>query len=267
MSRQLATGANTIVVQATNATGTTSKSTVINYNPVINPNPKPVINIIDPTANPYITSDAQRAIRGKVLNVSSGNNIVVKRNGVVIPGLIFNPSSRLFRVNMPLVSGTNSIQFIATNSSGTTTKTITIQNNSRGGSSGRITPNNSSGGKGSTSGKVTPVGKGKVTPPKMILLQNPKADTTTTTNANYNFSGRIVQVTRKSDIRVTVNGKVQPFTWVNKTLAFNAKVPLKAGYNTIVISAGVGKLKQTKRYTIFRKVAATRRNTSTRKTN
>lgn len=108
--------------------------------PGSNPTAAPTIVVVNPTSNNSHTGDQQFAFALNVNNVTGISQITVKVNNVVkTSGVNYNATTKSLTFTASLNNGTNVIQVIATNSLGSTTKTININyvpsgNKSSGGS-------------------------------------------------------------------------------------------------------------------------------------
>lgn len=120
----LIVGANTILVSATNVSGSDSKTeTIIYTSPVVLP--KPVITITSPGTNPFTTNTSPTSLVASVLNVIAASQISIMLNGTNAP-FNFNPASHQLTMNSNLIVGTNLIMITATNPQGSDSKTQTI---------------------------------------------------------------------------------------------------------------------------------------------
>ena len=103
----------------------------------IEPPTDPVTNNITPCSSPFIkitrpasngTEVVQQvyALRAKIDNVGSRENIVVRVNGVETTNFFYNENTNQLEGNIVLVDGANSIQIVASNGCGTDLENITI---------------------------------------------------------------------------------------------------------------------------------------------
>ncbi|MBI1837839.1 MAG: hypothetical protein HYR91_11310 [Flavobacteriia bacterium] len=118
-------GSNNIVITGTNAFGTDSKSTIINYERPQTELP-PVVTITNPTINPYTVSEVSYNLAATVLNVSTKNQITVKVNGQNTTNFTYNPSNHSVAVPLNLIIGSNTIAITGTNTVGSDSKSTVI---------------------------------------------------------------------------------------------------------------------------------------------
>lgn len=118
----LLTGFNSIHISATNAAGTDSKSTVIDYKPVGKP---PRIDVFNPASNPYTSLQSNIIVNGYVYNVSSSSDITVNFDGNI---LTFNYNNNTHEIDIPvnLLNGSNQLNITANNSFGNDVKSLTL---------------------------------------------------------------------------------------------------------------------------------------------
>lgn len=159
----LVLGNNTVVITATNASGSDSKTVTIKYRQLANPlnpdslntpnNPVNPTNPTNPTgtisgttlgggssgggllpvitlgvAHPFNTVAAVEVITGSVANISAKTDIVVKVNGV-INVFSYNPMKKTFSFAAGLNMGTNIVTITATNGVGSKTETLSVIRN------------------------------------------------------------------------------------------------------------------------------------------
>lgn len=210
----LITGSNTLVISATNAGGSDSKTLVINYQRDMSTysSPAPVVTFVNPSVNPFNTSMAVAGIVANVTNVSTLSQIAVNVNGVPAPAsvLSFNASTHQLNFNVNLLPGANSIVVSAANSSGNDSKTETIN----------------------YSAPVT-------IPSPIVTITSPSNPFNTTVNT-ANVTASVLHITAASQISVTLNGGPLPASALSYNLSthvLNFTVHLIAGANSIVVSA------------------------------
>ncbi|MFL5763845.1 MAG: beta strand repeat-containing protein [Bacteroidia bacterium] len=208
LTASLISGANTITIAASNASGSDSKSRTIIYTaPVVIP--APVVTITSPTVNPFNTSSASAVISAKVLNVSSSSQIAVSLNGTVTAGFSYSTATNQLTYNASLISGGNIITITATNTSGSDSKSITVL--------------------------YTPPA---VVPAPVVTFTNPVAPGAGSSVATYNVEATVTNVIGAGNITVTVNGiPTTAFTYNLATKVVKLTAALVLGNNTIAISA------------------------------
>ncbi|MDB3906122.1 Ig-like domain-containing protein [Crocinitomicaceae bacterium] len=112
-------GLNTVIVTVDNGCSTETKVFVINYSPCL----QPLVSITSP--NGGSTQSANTVVTATVLNVDGANDIEVIVNGIVYSGS-YNATTGAFSANVPLNSGSNSIQVVAANECGTVSQSTSI---------------------------------------------------------------------------------------------------------------------------------------------
>ncbi|MNJ83924.1 hypothetical protein D3C87_13550 [compost metagenome] len=114
----LVNGSNVIEITATNAAGSDSKTTLINYR-APNPTLPPVVTITYPAANPHTVNVASSNVTATVLNVDNQQQIQVLVNGNPVSGFTYSTATKVLEMNTPLNLGSNTVKITATNSAGT----------------------------------------------------------------------------------------------------------------------------------------------------
>ncbi|MGB0862715.1 MAG: hypothetical protein ACPGXZ_07335 [Saprospiraceae bacterium] len=198
-------GANRIEVKGRNTAGQDADNVSITYKPIVKCD-KPTISMIAPTANPFVALDIF-AIRASVNLISGSQDIKVTANGITVPSSkwSYTNSTKLLDIDYTnWKPGKNILVISATNSCGTTTKTVNIVFN-------KVSP--------PAINFTKPIGNGgstKVTVNRATISAN-------ITNAS------------KSDISLIVNGISTRFNFSRSTLV--ATAVLKEGKNIIQITA------------------------------
>lgn len=209
VSSGLIPGNNVFEISASNDYGQDSKSVTVQYNQAVN-QPLPVVTISYPGSNPHSHNSAQITMAAMVQNVQGQGNISVKQNGNSIP-FTFNPSTRALSIPLTLVTGTNAVNIVATNASGT-------------GSANQIINYKSN--------VVTPAAR------PVVTFTNPNVSPMTVSSNSFMFTGQVLNVSSKNEIRVLVNSiKLTNFNYdaATKLVTFNAS--LKTGSNVAEIIA------------------------------
>lgn len=264
-------GKNRVVITATNAYGSDTKSTDIMHHA----GKPPKVVISDPSANPYSSLVANVTVKGFVYNVNSSSDITVKVNGNTAP-FNYNPGNYSIDVNLQLAEGNTVVMISALNAFGSDMQSVSLKYqkpNSGGGTNMQTMlichhpeddPNhpvsmtipvsdwpaheahgdskgecpvitNSSSGTGGGIGGHGNTG-GTHTKPE-ISVNNPISDPFYTNNSNISGSAMISQVLNASDVTVTRNGAAiaSNFDINSKMLSFSSG--LQQGMNTFIISA------------------------------
>ncbi len=199
-SATLREGSNTIQVKVTNTCGTDTKTVTKTYS---KPCPKPTIRITSP-ANGSSPIDQFVTVNGVTTNVTAKSQMTLKINGVNIP-FTFNAGNNSFQGMYDLAEGTNVIVATATNSCGTATSTVTL-----------------------VWRKPCPKAVVKI----LSHTNNSSVNTLSTT-----IIGTATNIAIAGDLKMTVNGAQQRFTYNNTTKGFSSVVNLIAGTNRIVVTA------------------------------
>jgi large repetitive protein len=267
MNVSLVAGTNTIVINATNAGGSDSKTQTINYAALISP---PVVSFIIPATATATTTNSTYAVTAKALNAMSSGQISVKVNGVPLTGFAFQMTTKKITFTANLASGNNTIVVSATNTAGTDSKTINIIYNKpvdpghpvdpinpdtlanpNGGGHNLNNPLNPMGPEGSKdAGTGSATGTGNE--PQFTYI-NPSANTVSTSDAVYTITVKITNVLSAAGITAKVNGvDVTGITFNNKTKIASLPVPLNMGANTIVVNAANTSGSKSLTYTVTR---------------
>jgi hypothetical protein len=161
LNANLVLGNNSVLISATNQGGSDSKTTTVIYkvavqketNSVVskdtkgagtgrgesvgtisgtglgnasNKTPAPVVTFINPANTPSNSSSVSYNITATVLNVAGSSNISVKLNGATITNFNYDFQSKKVSFNANLIRGTNTVIISGTNTTGTDSKTATI---------------------------------------------------------------------------------------------------------------------------------------------
>jgi hypothetical protein len=210
----LLTGYNSININSSNAGGTASKSTVIDYKPV---GQAPRIAIFNPATNPFTSQQANIIISGYVYNVTSSSDIQVLYNGSVTT-FNYNMNTHEIEVPLNLYLSSSRLNITATNTFGNDAKQLSLllaQGTSNGGSSGN-----------------------DLTKPD-ITFTSPTANPYTSMSGVASISANVSSITDPSKVSVSYNGTPVSFSFnpkVSDQLSFTS--PLKPGNNTFILNAG-----------------------------
>lgn len=199
-------GSNVIVTTGTNSYGTDSKSTTILYNPAQTIQP-PVVYFVNPNVNPYTTTQTSFGIEADVLNVADAQHIVFKQNGTVNANFSFNPTTKRLTSNVVLIPGQNVFEVIGTNQAGSASASTIIVYN-------RPAPK-----------------------PPVVTITNPSINPYETSNAVFNLNATVLNVTQKSQIKVTLNGQnITAFDYYASTNGVTSMLNLVQGANTVIVT-------------------------------
>jgi hypothetical protein len=116
----LSNGNNEVVLTATNACGTATKTVYLKFENCL----APIVSISNSTSTNSTVSTPSYSFNGEIQNIGSGQGISLTLNGNVIPNASFiNGQISAF---LNLNNGQNVIVLTATNSCGTDAKTVTV---------------------------------------------------------------------------------------------------------------------------------------------
>ncbi|MGL4595908.1 MAG: hypothetical protein ACRCYO_00175 [Bacteroidia bacterium] len=210
----LLNGTNVYAVTATNQYGSDSETQTINLNGGgSHPNPTgvpPVVTIVTPNTDPYTSLTPTTNVVATVLNVTSSNQIVVRRNGVAINGWNFNNATHQVTFVANLQVGNNSYEVVGTNPYGTASDaTLIIFKPSQPGGN-----------------------------PPVVTITNPAACPHQTKTQNMTITATVTNVTNPSKITVLFNNApVNNFNFNAQTGVLSFPVVLVNGNNPFSISA------------------------------
>lgn len=206
----LVNGSNVIEITATNAAGSDSKTTLINYR-APNPTLPPVVTITYPAANPQTVNVASSNVTATVLNVDNQQQIQVLVNGASVSGFTYSTSTKVLEMNTPLILGTNTVKITATNSAGTASDETQII-----------------------------FRRDEVIKPPFVTFINPASPGQVVSNEAYVMKAHATNVTMQSQIVVKEDGLiVNPSFWtfnpVTNEITFNHT--LNSGNNIFEVTA------------------------------
>lgn len=119
-------GTNTVEVSATNNCGTTTKATDIVFGGVTTQLPPPEILLTSPGSFPYTSPTTSLSVVGKVLNVTSKNDISVLFEGNAISNFTYNTSSKVISIPLSLTAGSHNLSITATNTVGNDNESVEL---------------------------------------------------------------------------------------------------------------------------------------------
>jgi len=165
----------------------------------------PIIEIVDPQANPYVTKDPRCSIIADIYNVNSAADVSFTVNE---SNMAFNfvKNKRLTRT-IELRKGVNEVMITATNVAGRAEKKITIIYEEE-----------------------------RVEQPEVVIV-NPPYERYVVQESAFNVRAQVRNVTNKSDIEVFVNGSDRAFNFDSRTGNVTSDVRLVEGSNTIRVVA------------------------------
>jgi large repetitive protein len=202
----LLTGSNIVTTTGTNQYGTDSKTTTIIYQPqqVIQP---PVVYFVNPNINPYTVNESTFSLVADVLNVTDAQHVSFKQNGTVNNNFGYNPQTNKFTSSVILNPGQNVFEVIGTNAAGSASATTIIIYN-------RIAPK-----------------------PPIVTITNPSVNPYETSSLVFNLNATVLNVTQKSQIKVTLNGtNLTNFTYDANTNGVTEALSLISGANVVSVT-------------------------------
>lgn len=220
-------GKNTIRVTGKNKDGSDSDETVIIYEKEEAPCPNPVVsisNISNPrgTANPNLGKSTVTAV---VRNVSNKSDIKMYVNGDRTTDFSFNRSTGGLSATIIVGRGRNMVRIVATTECGKDEDKESITYNA-------TTPTNP------TNPTYPPTNPTPVQQPPIVDISSPN-NGISTNNSRVNLVASVKHVTRKNQIRMTLNGVTyNNFSYSTSTKRLTANnVPLRVGTNTLEVKA------------------------------
>ena len=192
----LQNGSNTIRITASNPCGTVTRDTVINFGTCV----APMINFTSPNTIGTTVSSANFNLSANVENMTSAQGITLKLNNIVMSSL--NYADGIIQKNVTLQPGLNTFLITAINNCGTSSETTSVTYTN-------------------------------CIPPTISFVK-PATDASTVTNALYNFSAAIGNITNPQGINLKLNGVSVSANYANGLL--QATVTLQEGTNTFTVS-------------------------------
>ena len=117
-------GRSEILINAVGKGGSASKSLTI----ICQPSPKPVITVISPTSDPYVSSACQEQVSVQIQNITSIADVSVALNGVPVASSLLNYNAITSVLVFPVqFSGTALVVVKATNVNDVTLQTLSLQ--------------------------------------------------------------------------------------------------------------------------------------------
>ena len=216
---RLSNGRNEIRIVAKNQFGEDTEDGVVilernNGNPppvVTSPTPNvsnpPTVRISSP-ANNTTSVENIAAVTATTQNVTSGNQILVTVNGNRVGGVNFSSRTGVLTFNAPLTNNTNNVLITVENNDGKATDALTLK-------------------------YLAPLEPKKLSPRVEILTPS---DNATFSNSFCNLTAKVLNVERKSDVTVRVNGvAVSDFNF-STSRQVSCDVKLNIGNNTIAVN-------------------------------
>jgi hypothetical protein len=121
----LVTGNNVFKITGTNSSGSDQDDQVV-VKEVVQSQAPPIVNITNPSVNPYNTSNDTQLINASIINVDNVSGVSAVFNGNTITNFTFDPVSDKFVYQANLLVGANILEITGTNSVGTASKSQTV---------------------------------------------------------------------------------------------------------------------------------------------
>lgn len=220
-------GNNTISITGTNSAGTDTKSCQLIYSVSAPTVPAPLVNITNPSANPFTATVPTLNLTASVTNITNQNQIRVLVNNVVTTNFSFNTTTGL--LNLPLKLSRNTIVIIsATNNTGTGNDQVSI-NYSISNSKDPVSNSNQN---TTISNDVV----GAVAGAPVLNLVIPSSNKATSTTQTYAITMKTSGISKASEINVKVNGNsLATFNFNSRTRILTFTATLTPGTNTIKV--------------------------------
>lgn len=202
----LVTGSNVVVTTGTNQYGADSETATIIYQPQQTVQP-PVVYFVNPNINPYTVNQNTFALTADVLNVADAQHVSFKQNGSINNNFAYNAQTDKFTSNVILTPGQNVFEVIGTNAAGSASATTIIIYN-------RIAPK-----------------------PPIVTITNPGTNPYETSSAVFNLNATVLNVTQKSQVKVTLNGtNLTAFNYNAASNGVTESLNLVPGANVVTVT-------------------------------
>ena len=223
----LITGSNIVTTTGTNQYGSDSETATIIYQPQQTIQP-PVVYFVNPNINPYTVNQNTFALTADVLNVADAQHVSFKQNGTINNNFAYNAQTDKFTSNVILNAGQNVFEVIGTNAAGSASATTIIIYN-------RAAPK-----------------------PPIVTITNPGTNPYETSSSVFNLNATVLNVTQKSQVKVTLNGVNLPnFTYNAASNGVTEPLSLIVGANVVKVTGTNADGTDFKQTTIIYKPAAT----------
>lgn len=223
----LITGSNIVTTTGTNQYGSDSETATIIYQPQQTIQP-PVVYFVNPNINPYTVNQNTFALTADVLNVADAQHVSFKQNGTINNNFAYNAQTDKFTSNVILNAGQNVFEVIGTNAAGSASATTIIIYN-------RAAPK-----------------------PPIVTITNPGTNPYETSSNVFNLNATVLNVTQKSQVKVTLNGVNLPnFTYNAASNGVTEALNLVTGANVVKVTGTNADGTDFKQTTIIYKPAAT----------
>ncbi len=170
---------------------------------------KPVVDIYDPNASPYTTTQSTFNLKANIYYVENRTGVTFKQDGNINTNFSFNPSTDRFESTVVLHPGQNLFEITGVNEAGSDYEAVIIIYQKE------EEPRN----------------------PPIVTITNPPYSPYTTTSSVFGMVSTVLNVDSKSQIQVYLNGmNLGVFSYDNATKAVNASLNLIEGTNTVTVT-------------------------------
>ncbi len=223
----LITGSNIVSTTGTNQYGSDTETATIIYQPQQTIQP-PVVYFVNPNINPYTVNQNTFALTADVLNVVDAQHVSFKQNGTLNNNFAYNAQTDKFTSNVVLTPGQNVFEVIGTNAAGSASATTIIIYN-------RVAPK-----------------------PPIVTITNPATNPYETSGNVFNLNATVLNVTQKSQVKVTLNGTNLPnFTYNAASNGVTEALNLVNGANVVTVTGTNADGTDSKQTTIIYKPVVT----------
>ena len=208
---RLSKGSNTILVKVVNPFGESQDKVRITYSTPPPATPKPIITFIKPAKKGERTRKTPYALQVKIEHVRGQKDISLKVNNKEIKGFTYDSRSKMLRANITLKAGNNPIEVSAVNEAG----------RSRANS-------------GVYYEKARPTGGVKPTV-EIVSITQPVGNPSHPNIAPSGMTAQTKNVSKKSEISLTLNGQAIDFDFQPETGLVTASFTLERGTSVLKI--------------------------------
>ncbi len=208
---QLKLGQNQFKITGQNQAGSAHDQVLLNYIPFAEKKP-PTVIITSPLGNPHLSELDKCLITAKTTNISSASQVKFYVNNTINTSFTLSINSAIngvFKANIPLINGNNTVLIRVTNNDGNASdNTIIIYE------------------------------KRNVGTPPNVVITSPDTNPFQTKQQNATIKAFAYQVDKKQNITVMWNNsQTQNYTFNNVTKQITINRSLNEGNNTITITA------------------------------
>jgi len=210
-------GANRVEVSGKNESGTAKEHTTITYVKAVKIKP-PIVSILIPGNDPYVTYQSSQEIKATVTDVKSKENITLSINGINSNDFTYDNTSLSLNTTVTLKEGRNVISISARNESGEAAKTQYVIKETR-----PVT-------------ETKPDTETRSCPQPELRMIAPTQDDLITDSPSYTFRTDVKNIARRDQLLLTLNSKnITSFGFNGVELICTAS--LNAGSNSFILTA------------------------------